>query len=540
MTLLQLLASPHVPSTAVAFVSESTEWTYETVYRRVLQTAKGLDKHFSSLKRGDRVALLFWNQPECLISLLALRVLGLVPVPINLLMPPEDIAYVFKHAEIAALVGCESLALESVKKQGLSLERLTLPKVLCQQTLLTKLVTPSLEGYWKQNETLAELEAWLATQPPTLHDELALLLYTSGTTGTPKGVMISEANIAASLAGFQSVLQFKPAEHRFLLGIPLFHCYGLLCSLMALQLGATTYFVPKFQPKQLVHHLQHDGITILPLVPTMFTMILQYAKRLQSSLPAGAKPFGHLQWCISGGMALAAPLMNDIEATLQATVLEGYGMTETMAAIAVNSPQVGAKIGTVGQVVEGLQVRLCCPETQATLATYPCVNSPEGEIQVLGANVMQGYYHNPEATAEVVTPEGWLRTGDLGRFDENGCLVISGGRLKDLIIRAGENIAPICIERVLAQHTAVAEVACIPKKDTKLGEAILACIQPQPEATDVLQAGDVQHLLIQELKALVHQQLSPSFVPDAFMISHDLPKGPTGKILKKKLKEQYL
>jgi acyl-CoA synthetase (AMP-forming)/AMP-acid ligase II len=161
--------------------------------------------------------------------------------------------------------------------------------------------------------------------------------------------------------------------------------------------------------------------------------------------------------------------------------------------------------------------------------------SGEGEIQVKGPNVMLGYYQNPTETQLVLSPDGWFKTGDLGKFDAKGNLCISGGRLKDLIIRAGENIAPLPIERVLGQHPSIAAVAVIPRKHEKLGEAIHACLEL---AEDVKKQMDFSaEALFKELSDLVRTQLTPTLVPDSFEVHESLPKNPTGKVMKKKLIE---
>jgi long-chain acyl-CoA synthetase len=228
-------------------------------------------------------------------------------------------------------------------------------------------------------------------------------------------------------------------------------------------------------------------------------------------------------------------LLNQLHTLLGVTVLEGYGLTETSPVIAVNLPQAGAVANTVGPVLPNIQARLVNPDNGDIAPVIQGQVSAEGEIQVKGPNVMLGYYQNTTETQLVFSPDGWFKTGDLGRFDEKGNLCISGGRLKDLIIRAGENIAPLPIERVLSQHPSVATVAVIPKKHEKLGEAIHACLELSETVKQQMDFSP--EALFQELSALVRTQLTPTLVPDSFQVYDSLPKNPTGKVVKKKLIE---
>jgi long-chain acyl-CoA synthetase len=532
-TLLGLM-DPFVKCNEAVLITDAYSLTGKQFYEKVARLALIMQSRFA-LEKGEKVALLFWNQPEFFITFFALRALGLVAVPINVLMPAEDVGYVLKHAGAKLLIGCEELIHQVLN--GLGLDE---PAKVTAAGLSVLVSNASNSPFPTLEDALAILPptpSWKAVldliKEPVSPTELALLIYTSGTTGVPKGVMLSEHNLLSNLDAFSHALGLDTTigEQKFLLGLPLFHSYGLICALYAFHLQAPMVFVPKFNPKQLVSALKTEAVTFLPLVPTMFTLLLTAAKK---AIEAGqSTPFPSLKYCISGGAALPEVLLNQLSSLLGVTVLEGYGLTETSPVIAVNLPQHGAVANTVGPVLPNLEVRLVNPDTAQVMPVTLGAPSGEGEIQVKGPSVMLGYYQNPIETQAVLSPDGWFKTGDLGRFDANGNLCISGGRLKDLIIRAGENIAPLPIERVLSQHPAISAVAVIPRKDTKLGEGIHACLELFEGVKQQLDFSEEG--LFQELSGLVRSQLTNTLVPDSFEVHDILPKNPTGKVMKKKL-----
>lgn len=472
---------------------------------------------------GQRVGILFHNQPEFLVALFATRLAGGVAVPFNITLSPDDLLYVMRHSDIALLVASAELTTQMAHRIGVELHQLPVPAVL--QGLPEPAVAEPAGGerLWRLESVVQEppLQAPPEGFPysPAQPDELALLMYTSGTTGNPKGVMLSEANLAANMEGFSRQLAL-PAGQRMLLGLPLFHSYGLICALYAFQLQAPLWLVPKFQPKSLLDILVRERITILPLVPTLFHVLVQQA----DGLPVGG--FSDLQVCISGGAALPSSLLARAESLLGAPILEGYGMTETSPVIAVNTLTRGSAPGRVGKTLANVQLRLVDAQGEV-VAWMPGQASAVGEVQVQGPSVTRGYYRNEEETRCSFTPDGWLRTGDLGFVDEEGLLAITG-RIKELIIKAGENISPAPIEHCLAQHPAVEQVAVVGRADEKLGERIVAyftTFDQQPASAQVLT----------ELRQLARQQLSALQQPDAYSWLEAMPLTPTGKIMKKRL-----
>ena len=499
----------HAPTWGAApvIIEDNTQWSIGEFLEKINRLASVMLA--KGLQPGDRVALMFLNQKEFLLGFYAGLRAGLVVVPINIQMPPEDIRYVLQNSGTKLLLTTAQFAP--------NLEGSPLPMLVANQSEASK--HPSLEDVLEQGNPAFSPPPSAAT---STENQMRFLIYTSGTTGRPKGVMLSEENLLGNLAGISPVLKLHK-EDKLLLALPLLHAYGLIIGLYALDSQSTVALVPNFAPKKILATILEHKISVLPLVPTMFSVLLHSARHL------GTDKFKSLRLSISGGASLPPKLLKEIEEALDILVLEGYGLTETSPVIAVNSIERGSIPGSVGKPLPNVLVKLV--DDHGNALTWPeGAESPEGEILVKGPNVMLGYYNLPEENAAIFDSEGYLRTGDLGRFDAEGNLYISGGRKKDLIIKAGENISPIRIEQVLYQHPAVMHASVIGVPDEKLGEAALACIElkPDAEATE------------KELRQFCQEHLTPFLVPDKFRFYDELPKNPTGKILKKALREENL
>jgi|GEM_PF-211760 len=518
-----------------AFVAEDMRLSNREFVQEVVALANALQTEWH-LQAGQKVALLFWNQPQFMVSLFAMRLIGVVPVPINIMMTPEDIGYVLHHADISGVLATEQLALQICARMGVDVENLPFPVLVSDQETL-KGKAPSYEDtvlrYAPRDADIESLLTNYTDNRPVTPHEMGLLIYTSGTTGHPKGVMLSETNVLSNLTGFHDVVQVRTDKERFLLGLPLFHAYGMMCAIYAVAERATSVYVPRFNPKLIIQQLNAESISFLPLVPTMFTVLLQAAQRIEAQNP-GQAPFPTLKTCISGGAALSEALLDKLENRLGVKVLEGYGLTETSPVVAVNCAARGAITGAVGEPLKNLAIRFVDHESGHVHPIEPTKRTAEGEVQIKGPNVMLGYYKGDAATKEVTTEDGWFRTGDLGYLDAEGLLRISGGRLKDLIIRAGENIPALPIERTLSQHDFVANVAVLPRKDERLGEAIVACVELCPDvAQDRSEAALSAYK--KKMSQTVRETLSASYTPDDYYFMDELPKNPTGKIVKKSI-----
>jgi len=281
-----------------------------------------------------------------------------------------------------------------------------------------------------------------------------------------------------------------------------------------LRQGATLILLRQFAPKTILDMATKHKATLLPLVPTIYSFLIQIYAR-------GGYDVSSLRACISGGASLPAALHNKVKEILGTAVLEGYGLTETSPVIAVNKTSEGGVPGSVGPVLPNLKIKIIDESGQ------PVKPGDVGEIWVRGETVMRGYWKNPVETEKIMTPDGWLKTGDLGHMDAKNHLFISAGRKKDLIIRAGENVAPLAIENALMNHPGIAEVAVIGILDDRLGEKAKACIVLR-EGTEVEE---------QELKKFCRERLPAFMVPDIIEFHESLPKNATGKVLKIQLRE---
>ena len=489
-------------------IEGTTRWSGPDLLARVAQCADALVQQ--GLQPGERVAVLLGNQTEFVVSLLAIWHIGAVAVPLNPQFPPEDLRFVLHDAEARLLI--------TLARFAPMLDGLPIP---CWW------VGDDFDGTGTSGEKSFEavvsagsrdFESTVSPDP----NALTLLMYTSGTTGRSKGVMLSENNLRANMSGFAEAIAFT-AEDRLLMALPLFHSYGLIIALHALGQGIPMVLVPGFQPKTMLAALAQERITVMPLVPTMYRVLVDgLAKQ-------GTEAFSTLRLCISGGASLPASLLGTLEKTAGITIMEGYGLTEASPVVSVNRPERGSVPGAVGPPLSNVSVRL----TDAADRLIACpVGEPSlpGEIWVKGPSVMLGYHNLPTETAEAITPEGWLRTGDIGHFDAAGNLVISGGRKKDLMIKAGENIAPARIEQVLHQHPDIAEACVFGVPHDKLGEDIFAAI--------VLKESCVGGLSSSELKRFCQEQLTPLMIPTYFKMYAMFPKTATGKVQKKQLQRE--
>jgi long-chain acyl-CoA synthetase len=504
--LVQKLLYKADASQRIAIVEDGYSWTVSELRQNSFRLASALRER--GISEGDRVALLFLNQKEYLAGFFAVLHIGAVIVPVNSSIPPEDIAYVLKDS------GCKLILTDGAFAP--LVEKLPWPVLMAHSTDETRF--PSLE------KAMAEGQEDCPGYPPSDAKSMRILMYTSGTTGKPKGVMLSEQNLLANMEGVRPVLLLQPDE-RMLLALPLFHAYGQVIALYALECDVTMYLVPNFSPKKIIQVLIEQEIAVLPLVPTLFSVLMASVAKL------GPEPFKNLKYCVSGGAALPAKLLHHIQDTLQLTVLEGYGLTETAPVLAVNARETGAVPLSVGQPLPNLEIKLV-DEDGNRLPVSTGTESDEGEILARGPNVMLGYYNLPEATVEAFDSEGYFRTGDLGRFDAQGRLFISGGRKKDLIIKSGENISPMRIEHAIQEHLAVRDVAVIGMPNEKLGEEVVACVVLAPEAAGKVSEG--------ELRKFCQERLSPLMIPAAIHFYDELPKNAAGKILKPQLKAELL
>ncbi len=346
-------------------------------------------------------------------------------------------------------------------------------------------------------------------------DAPAVLLYTSGTTGRPKGVTLTHRNFAQQCDNVSKVLPLDQSD-TIVLVLPLFHVYGLSNGLISgIFFGTRMTLVPQYSPAMLLEAIEQTKATVLIAVPTMYMHLLQIARTRKTSIPKS------LRLCVSGGAPLALNTLREFEQAFQTRIAEGYGLTETTSSVCLNKSGEAFKPGSIGPAAEGVQMRVV-DDNGSEVA-----DGQEGEIVIKSAVVTPGYWNNPEATEETIK-DGWLHTGDLGYRDEDGFFFITD-RKKDLIIRGGFNISPREIEELLFTHPKVQDAAVIAVQDKRDREAVKAFV--------VLQEG--QEATEREILDYCSQNLADYKVPKFVEFRDSLPKSATGKILRKELREGY-
>ncbi len=339
-------------------------------------------------------------------------------------------------------------------------------------------------------------------------DDLAVILYTSGTTGQPKGAELTHANLAGNARTTAETL-LESSDDDVIMGcLPLFHVFGLTCGLNAAVLrGSLLTLIPRFDGAKALSVIERDGVTIFEGVPTMFAGMLH-------SEDAGSHDVSSLRLCVSGGSAMPVEVMRSFEETFGCIVLEGYGLSETSPVASFNHPHAERKPGSIGTPIAGVEMRLVDDDGKDVAA------GEVGEIAIRGENVMKGYWQRPEETAKSI-PDGWFRTGDLARQDDDGYFFIVD-RKKEMIIRGGYNVYPREIEEALYEHPAVAEAACVGVAHPELGEEV-AAVALKPGATAE----------VDELRDFVKERVAAYKYPRHLWLVESLPKGPTGKILRR-------
>ncbi|WP_017588240.1 long-chain-fatty-acid--CoA ligase [Nocardiopsis ganjiahuensis] len=338
-------------------------------------------------------------------------------------------------------------------------------------------------------------------------EDTAVILYTSGTTGVPKGAELTHTNLVRNAEICSDKLFHLTAEDTVLGCLPLFHAFGQVCGMhTAIAAGARLTLVARFDPVAALRTIADSGATVFQGVPTMYAAMLAAHEQDPDAYDAST-----LRLCASGGASLPVEVLHGFEKAFDCPVLEGFGMSETSPVATFNHPDRPRKAGSIGTPIEGVEVRVV-DETDGV-----------GELCVRGHNIMKGYWGRPEATAETVQ-DGWLRTGDLGRADEDGYFYIVD-RKKDLVIRGGFNVYPREVEEVLYEHPAVAEAAVIGVPHPSLGEEVAAAValRPGAEAT------------ADEIREFVRERVAAYKYPRLLQLVDALPKGATGKILKREI-----
>jgi len=450
--------------------------------------------------KGDRVGLYCMNGANFVVAYFGILKAGAVVVPVNLLVSRDEMAYILEDAGAKGLLHHAAFAEQAAFLQA-AVPGLAFALAMDEE--------PS--GPWQ-----ALLEADLP--PPAIDfdpaEDLAAILYTSGTTGSPKGAMLSHGNLLANTASVQQAMQWRPGGDTILVVLPMFHAFaatvGVLTSLLY---GCAIAPLPRFEPELVAKTIYDTQATVFLGVPSMFTLLL----RLK---PERAAWLESLRFCISGGAALPVEVLRRFETLFGKKIYEGDGPTECGPVTCVNPVGGLSKPGTVGLPIPAVEMRIVGDE-----GVEPLPLGEVGEIAVRGPNVMKGYWKRSEATAEVFR-DGWFLTGDLGTEDEDGYFAIVD-RKKDLIIVNGMNVYPRMIEEVLYRFPPIREAAVVGEPNDLHGEIPVAYV-----ALDVPGAADEA-----AIRAHCRDNLGHFQMPRKIFILAELPKTATGKLLKRELRK---
>jgi long-chain acyl-CoA synthetase len=444
------------------------------------------------VRPGDRVAMIMPNVVYFPIVYYAILRIGAIAVPMNPLLKAGEISFVWNDSGAKVAVVFPLFAEEAAKAAS----------VTGTQVIIT---------------VAGEFDAELARTDPTEQvveptgDETAVILYTSGTTGQPKGAELTQANLSSNVrTTIETLLPMEPGDVIFG-GLPLFHSFGQTVGLnAAIAGGACLTLLPKFDGEQALSMISDDRVTVFLGVPTMYTALLAVQNREQFDTST-------LKVAASGGASLPVEVLHGVEQAFGFTLLEGYGLSETSPVAAFNHPDRPTKPGSIGTPIRGVEFGLRDEDDREV------ADGEIGEIVIRGENVMKGYWNRPAATAEAMRG-GWFHSGDLARRDEDGYYFIVD-RKKDMIIRKGYNVYPREVEEILYTHPAVAEAAVFGVPDAECGEEVAALVTLKEGAS----ATDSE--LRDYVKGLIATYKYPRIVRFG-----PIPKGPTGKILKREIK----
>ncbi|MCW2679867.1 MAG: long-chain-fatty-acid--CoA ligase [Frankiales bacterium] len=458
----------------------------------------------TGLQRGDKVALQLPNLPQFLFTYFGLMKAGLVMVPLNPLLRAPEVKYHLEDSEAKVLITFEMFAEEAFKGAS-ELEGVTTYVVNMPGNDQRPEGTKHFDELYFADDTRDIL--------PTDGDETAVLLYTSGTTGKPKGAELTHLNLYMNCTVAGQLFEFQETDIGVAV-LPLFHVFGLSSVLnTSVRYGGTIVLIPRFELEPVVEAIEKHRCTIFSGVPTMYFGLL--------NMDLTGKDLSSLRVGVSGGAAIPGEVIKAFEDKFPGcVVLEGYGLSESTSTTTFNVNAEQRKVLSIGKPIWGVEVRVVGEDEQPLEPGEENV----GEIVIRGHNIMKGYYNKPEATAEAFKG-GWFHTGDLAYMDKDGYFFIVD-RKKDLVIRGGYNVYPREIEEVLFEHPAVAEAAVIGKKDEKLGEEVLAFVALKPGASAEPE----------EIIAFAKERLAAYKYPREVRIVDELPKGATGKILKKELR----
>lgn len=483
-----------------ALIWSGSRVTYGELKAAVYKLAAGLKD--IGIQKGDRVLLMLPNIPHFPIAYYAILAVGAVVVPVNIMFKEREIAYQLEDSEAVAVIGWEGFKddIIAARDRTESLKHIILlgDDIPDFTIHLTKFI-----ARYKEIEQPEEV----------LADDTAVILYTAGITGHPKGAELTHSGILFGARVMAETLRYTERE-KILSVVPFFHSFGGSVILNAgLYGGAALSLSPKFNPQDTLATIAREKITIFAGVPTMFKMI--------SDLPNYAEfDCSSLKYCLSGGSRLHSDLLQKFEERFNTYILEGYGLSETCATASFNNFKRERKPDSIGYPLDGIDIKVFDDDDkEVTIGDV-------GEIVVKGPTLMKGYRNRPQATSEAIK-DGWFHTGDIGRMDMDGYFYLVD-RKTDVILKGGFKVFPREIEEVIAAHPQVKEVAVIGIPDKTMGEEIKACVVPK-EGNRINPAALLEYC---------HERMANYKCPSVLRFYRELPKGATGRVLKKELRQQ--
>jgi long-chain acyl-CoA synthetase len=458
----------------------------------------GASAHIAGMLRekgveaGDRVGIMLPNVPYFPGIYYGILRLGAVVVPMNPLLKGREVEFYLKDPEAKVMFAWHDFA-EAAEKGA---------EAAGAEAILVK------PGEFEDLVGQADAVTEVADRDG---EDTAVILYTSGTTGTPKGAELTHDNLMSNVETILDTLIQIQDDDVVLGALPLFHSFGQTCGLNScMKAGGTLTMLPRFDPDKALEIIERDRVTIFQGVPTMYVAMLHSDK-------ADSADTSCLRLCVSGGSAMPGEVLRAFEKKFGCKVLEGYGLSETSPVASFNHPDRERKVGSIGTPVAGVEMRVVDDDGGDV------EQGEVGEIVIKGPNVMKGYWRKDDATAEAIK-DGWFYTGDMAKVDEEGFFFIVD-RKKELIIRGGYNVYPREVEEALYEHPAVQEAAVVGVPDDKMGEEVGAAV--------VLKDGE--DVSVDDLRDFVKGEVASYKYPRKIWIVDELPKGPTGKILKREV-----
>jgi len=486
-----------------ALVLGDTRLTYAQVWEMARRYAAVLQA--DGIGPGSRVAILLPNIPHFAFAYYGALALGATVVPVHALLRADEIAFTLTDSQCSAIITAAPLLGEAAK--GAEIAGVPLYSVLDSDADITEVA--------RIDHLAMQVEPIGALLPRDPQDE-AVILYTSGTTGKPKGAVLTHDNILwnVQVAAFDTV---QLLHDDVLIGVlPLFHSFGQTVVLNGgFRVGATVVLMPRFDGPAALQLMIDEQVNVFAGVPTMYMALLGAAAE------SDQRP--HLRLAVSGGAAIPVAVIEKVKDVFGVDIYEGYGLSETSPVATFNQAFYGRKAGSIGCPIWGVDVAIADAEIEGRIELVP--PGETGEIVIRGHNVFRGYLNQPEASAAVLV-DGWFRTGDIGKVDEDGFFFIVD-RKKDLIIRGGFNVYPREVEEIIAQHPSVAQVAVVGMPDDHYGEEIHAVV--------VCAAG--QSVDSDELLIWCQERVGKHKYPRVVHIVESLPVGPSGKVLKRVIVE---